>query len=328
MNKILVTGANGFIGQSLCNKLIKKNKIVRGIVRDESIAKNNLNIEYASVGDINSETNWMHLLSNIDCIIHCAGIAHAMESKNLFTEKDYMSSIVDGTKQLATQAAAAGVRRIIFLSSIKVNGDNTSEVVLDNNNEHKNIFTYKDKPVPKSLYGLAKWKAEKELWEVAAKTKLEVNILRLPLVYGKGVKGNLKRLLMLVRSGVPLPFSMIKNQRSMIGLDNLIDLILICIDHQSAAGKTFLVSDGEDVSTPDLIKHISFSMGRSARLFPVPIILLKIIAKILNRREEIDRLVGSLKVDSLFTSKTLNWSPKINISEGIKKMVSSNDKNI
>ncbi len=328
MNKILVTGANGFIGQSLCKKLIKKDKLVCGIVRDVSVTKNTYNIEYASAGDINSETNWMHLLSNVDCIIHCAGIAHAMEKKNLVTEKDYISTNVHGTKQLALQAAASGVRRIIFLSSIKVNGDNTSEVILGNNNVNKNIFTYTDKPAPKGLYGLVKWKAEKELWEVAAKTNLEVNILRLPLVYGKGVKGNLNRLLMLVRSGIPLPFSMIKNQRSMIGLDNLIDLILLCIDHQAAAGKTFLVSDGEDVSTPDLIKHISFSMGRSARLFPLPISLLKIIAKISNRSEEINRLVGSLKVDSLFTRKTLNWSPPVDVLEGIKRMVSSYDKNI
>ncbi len=328
MNKILVTGANGFIGQSLCKKLIEKDKFVRGIVRNVSVNKNNYNIEYASVGDINSETNWMHLLSNIDCIVHCAGIAHAMKKKNLFTEKDYISTNVYGTKQLAIQAAAAGVRRIIFLSSIKVNGEHTNEVILGNSNNNKNIFTYTDKAEPKSLYGLAKWKAEKELWEVAAKTNLEVNVLRLPIVYGKGVKGNLNHLLMLVRSGVPLPFGMIKNQRSMIGLDNLIDLILLCIDHQAAAGKTFLVSDGEDISTPDLIKYISFSMGRRARLFPLPISLLKIIAKILNRREEIDKLVGSLKVDSLFTRKTLNWSPPVNVLEGIKRMVSTYDKNI
>ena len=180
-----------------------------------------------------------------------------------------------------------------------------------------------DIPEPKDFYGISKLEAEKELWKISRKTGLEVNILRLPLVYGERVKGNLNRLLMLVRSGVPLPFKMIRNQRSMIGLDNLIDLIILCIDHPAAAGKTFLVSDGEDLSTPELITQIANSMGRTARLFPMSISLLKLLGKILNRKEEINRLTDSLIIDSRFTEKTLNWFPPHNVSEGIRRMVQS-----
>ena len=323
MNKILVTGANGFIGQSLCKELVKKNFFVRGIVRSKLNLNDYKNIEYKTIADINYCTNWTDLLSDIDCVIHCAGKAHVMEKTNIIAEQAYNSINVEGTKQLAMQAANSGVKRMIFLSSIKVNGENTIDSRSDklNINKHKKIFTHNDNADPKDLYGLSKWNAEKELWGVSAKTNLEINILRLPLVYGKGAKGNLNRLLKLVQSRIPLPFSMIKNERSMIGLDNLINLIILCIDHSGAAGKTFLVSDGEDISTSKLIQYMASSMGRSALLFPIPISILKVSGYILNRSEEVNRLVGSLKVDSSFTREILNWSPQINISEGIRRMV-------
>ena len=324
MSKILVTGANGFIGQSLCKTLGAKNKLVRGIVRNKLPYNINDNIEYFSIGDINFETDWMHLLSDVDCVIHCAGKAHFIE-KNAISEQAYKSINLEGTKQLAIQSAKAGVKRMIFLSSIKVNGENTFDIKSDQNIKKgvKKIFTHDDIPDPKDFYGLSKWHAEKELWKISSKTNMEVTILRLPLVYGIGVKGNLSRLLNLVRSGVPLPFSMIKNQRSMIGLDNLIDLIFICTNHSAAAGKTFLVSDGEDLSTPSLIRCMASSMGQTARLFPLPISLIKASAYIFNKQDEINKLVGSLKIDSSFTRKILNWYPKTNVSEGIKRMVQS-----
>ena len=326
MKKILVTGASGFIGRSLCKTLIIKNKLVHGIVRNSSKVKKKNNIKYTSVGEINYDTNWTEVLSNVDCVIHCAGRAHLMNKNDKISYETYRSINVDGTVRLANQAAETGVRRIIFLSSIKVNGENTGEPMIGkiNNNTNKNYFTHTDKPEPKDLYGISKLEAEKELWKISRKTGLEVNILRLPLVYGEGVKGNLNRLLMLVRSRMPLPFKMIRNQRSMIGLDNLIDLIILCIDHPAAAGKTFLVSDGENLSTPGLINHIAHSMGRSARLFPIPISLLKLAARIFNRKEEIKRLTDSLIIDSRFTNETLNWYPPYNVSEGIRRMVQSN----
>ena len=325
MKKILVTGANGFIGQSLCKTLVIKNKLVHGIVRNSSKVKKHDNIKYSSISEINYDTNWIEVLSNTDCVIHCAGRAHIMNKNDKISNETYSSINVEGTIRLANQAAEAGVKRIIFLSSIKVNGENTGEPTIGkiNNNTNRNYFTHTDKPEPKDLYGISKLEAEKELWKISKKTGLEVSILRLPLVYGEGVKGNLNRLLMLVRSGVPLPFKMIRNQRSMIGLDNLIDLIILCIDHPAAAGKTFLVSDGEDLSTPDLINHIAHSMGRSARLFPMSISLLRLLGRILNRKEEINRLTNSLIIDNQFTKKTLNWYPPHNVSEGIRKMVQS-----
>ena len=325
MKNILVTGANGFIGQSLCKTLVIKNKFVQGIIRNSSKVKKQNNIKYSSVSEINYNTNWIEVLTNIDCVIHCAGIAHIMNKNDKISYETYRSVNVEGTIRLANQAAEAGVKRIIFLSSIKVNGENTSESMVGkiNYNTNRNYFTYTDKPQPKDSYGMSKLEAEKELWKISKKTGLEVNILRLPLVYGEGVKGNLNRLLMLVRSGIPLPFKMIRNQRSMIGLDNLIDLIILCIDHPAAAGKTFLVSDGEDLSTPELITQIANSMGRTARLFPMSVSSLKLLGKILNRKEEINRLTDSLIIDSLFTKKTLNWFPPYNVSEGIRRMVQS-----
>ena len=323
MNKILVTGADGFIGQSLCNELVKRNKKVHGIVRNLSPLKNyNKNIKYIPVGNINHQTNWEHLLSDIDCIVHCAGITQVMKKKN--KEKNLYNTNVEGTKKIAIQAAAAGVRRIIFLSSIKVNGEKTAGIELNKShsiNNDKKFFTHLDKPSPKDLYGLSKLKAEEVLLKISNETNLEVTILRLPLVYGKGVKGNLNRIINLIRLGIPLPLGMIKNKRSMIGLDNLIDLIILCITHSKAAGKIFLASDGEDLSTSDLIKYIAFFMGQSSRLFYVPVSILKLAGYILNRNEEINKLVSFLEIDIQFTCETLDWLPAVKVSEGIRRMV-------
>lgn len=325
MNKILVTGANGFIGHSLCEELVKRKKKVYGTVRNISTLKNNKDdIEYFSVGNINSQTNWESALSNVDCIVHCAGITHVMKKNKLEIERAFHNTNVKGTKKLALQAAAAGIKRMIFLSSIKVNGENTADIELkkiNSLNNNKKVFTHLDEPSPKDLYGFSKWKAEEELLKVSNQANLEVVILRLPLVYGSGVKGNLNRLMKLVSLGIPLPFKMIKNQRSMIGLDNLIDLIILCIHHPKAAGKTFLVSDDKDLSTPELLHYIASSMGCNLRLFSVPIIFLKFISNIFNYKLEFSKLIGSLKVNNQFTRKTLDWSPPVNVLEGIRRMV-------
>ena len=324
MIKVLVTGANGFIGNYLCKKLIKKYNYVNAIVRNLSNTTKVSNVKYFSVGEINSQTNWGNLLKNIDCIIHCAGKAHMMGRNNLI-EQDIFSSVnIGGTEHLAHQAANAGVKKFIFLSSIKVNGESTYTPYLNNNDIKKSeFFTHLDKPSPQDFYGLSKFKAENILWEISKKKGLNISILRLPLVYGEGVKGNLNRLLKLVKSGIPLPFGMINNQRSMIGLDNLSDLIIRCLEHPAAVGKTFLVSDGEDLSTPELLNLIASSMGKSSRLFPIPVFVLKYIAAALNRSEEMNKIISSLKVDSLFTRETLNWLPPVSVSEGIRKMVQS-----
>ena len=314
MNKICVTGANGFIGKSVCKTLSCSGKITKGFVRTLNPSLNLLGIQYVPVGDISLSIDWKNHLMNYNSIIHCAGIAHSMDQKH--GSDAYSLVNIEGTRQLAEQAVKAGIKRIVFLSSIKVNGESNEKKKYSNK-----IFTHNDIPDPKDYYATSKFEAENVLWEVSAKTGLEVVVLRLPLVYGKGVKGNLMRLIQLVNSGVPLPLGMVNNQRSMIGIDNLVDLIIRCIDHPDAAGKTFLVSDGEDLSTSDLINHLASSMHRKSRLFPFPIFLLKFLSFIFGKQKDIDRLVGSLKVDSSYVQKILNWTPPVSVAEGIRRMV-------
>ena len=323
MKKILITGASGFIGQSLIKYLLNLNKSIRGTVRSTSFLLFNTKLEHVFIENINHKTDWRESLNGVDCIIHCAGRAHVMKAKEEDEQKIYQSINVDGTKQLVKQAIEFKVKRFIFLSSIKVNGESTSCDNFDKilNKQKKTIFTYTDVPRPEDLYAKSKLEAEKFLSQISSKKNIEVVVVRLPLVYGNGVKGNLARLIKLVRSGIPLPLSLVKNQRSMIGIDNLIDLLIRCIDHPEANGKTFLASDGEDLSTPELIKFIASSMGKKANLFPFPISMLKFLGSVFGKREEINRLVGSLRIDNSYTKETLNWTPLISVEEGIKRMV-------
>lgn len=322
MSKILITGASGFIGKTLCKTLSISNRFVRGAVRSMDLNSSNTDVEYVSVGDINTKTNWKDFLVGIDYVIHCAGRAHIMNETEKNALKIYRSINVDATKQLAEQSAAAGVKKLIYLSSVKVNGESThNNLNLKSiNNQNKYIFKHNDNSNPGDPYSISKFEAEKVLWELSSKTGLEVTVLRLPLVYGNGVKGNLASLIKLIKSNIPLPLSSVKNQRSMIGIDNLVDLLIRCIDHPDASGKTFLVSDGDDLSTPDFIKQIANSIGCKVLLFPVPIFLLKFLALILGKQKEINRLVGSLKIDSSYVQKVLNWTPPVSVKEGIRRM--------
>tara|TARA_A100001015_G_scaffold317195_1_gene433474 strand:- start:617 stop:1588 length:972 start_codon:yes stop_codon:yes gene_type:complete len=323
MKKILITGASGFIGRFLCKTLSTSGRSFRGAVRSIDSFSIDTKANYVSIGDINSKTNWKHALVNIDCIIHCAGRAHVMNEKKKNNLEIYRSINVHGTKQLAEQAAKAGVKRLIFLSSVKVIGEDSDNRYGDisPNKQKKYIFTPNDVPNPEDLYSVSKFEAETILWETAAITGLEVVVVRIPLVYGYGVKGNLMRLMKLINSGIPLPFSLIDNKRSLIGIDNLVDLLICCIDHPNAKEKTFLASDGEDLSTPELIKLIASSMGKKANLFPFPISMLKFLGSVFGKREEINRLVGSLRIDNSYTKEILNWIPPVSVEEGIKRMV-------
>lgn len=313
MKKICVTGANGFIGKPLCKALISSGRSIQGLVRALDLKMKASDINYLPIGNIESKVNWKDYLHGNDCVIHCAGKTHSMyDRKNL---DDYLLINTEYTKFLAKQASEAGVRRFIFLSSIKVNGESTS----DTNN--LKIFTNTDMPYPDDNYSISKFEAEKALWDIASNTGLEVVIVRAPLVYGFDVKGNLKNLMKLIQFRVPLPFSLIKNKRSLIGIDNLVNLLVRCIDHPDAKGKTFLVSDDEDLSTPKLIKYIELAMGRKSRMFPFPTGLLKIISYIIGRQTEMNRLISNLQVDCEYTKKTLNWSPPVSAKEGIRRMV-------
>jgi nucleoside-diphosphate-sugar epimerase len=313
---MLVTGANGFIGNSLCQVLSKLNIPVIGTVRSKNSFLKFQSVNLVSVGNISFDTNWSKVLENCEYIVHCAGKAHEMNDKDKLD--NYRATNIEGTKNLAEQAAKAGVKRLVFLSSVKVNGESTDNI---SNDKNKKIFTHYDIPNPQDAYSISKLEAEKVLWEVSTKTGLEVVVIRLPLVYGCGVKGNLAKLVKIVQSGIPLPLSLVQNQRSMIGMDNLIDLLIRCVDHPNAAGKTFLASDIENLSTPDLIKNLANSMGRRSRLYPVPIFLLKLLGSILGKKKEINRLVGSLKIDSSYTQDVLNWTPPLSVAEGIRRMV-------
>ena len=323
MKKICVTGAYGFIGKSICETLVLNDKTVIGLVRNLELSKNINKVTYVPVGDIGLKKNLKDTLVGTDCVIHCAGKIPDTNKIENDQIKAYHLENVEVTKQIAEQASDAGAKRLIFLSSIKVNGENTYDNcdVIGKNYRIKKIFSHTDIASPEDLYATSKLEAEKALWEVSSRAGLEVVVVRLPLVYGYGAKGNLARLIKIVKSGIPLPLSLVKNQRSMIGIDNLVDLLIRCIDDPEASGKTFLASDGEDLSTPELIKLIASSMGKKANLFPFPISMLKFLASVFGKSEEINRLVGSLRIDDSYTKEILNWTPPLSPEEGIRRMV-------
>ncbi len=287
---VAVTGVNGFVGSSLVAHL----------------ANQQFNVHQVPQSSVE--------VAGVQCVIHCAARSHIMCDEALDPLTEYRRVNVQGTLNLARQAAVVGVKRFVFLSSVKVNGESTDGLCR---------FSRDDKVAPQDAYGLSKWEAEQGLWEIASRTGMEVVVVRPPLVYGPGVKGNFARLLDLVRSGVPLPLAAVDNRRSFIGRDNLVDLLIRCIDHPSAAGQTLLVSDGQDLSTPKLLRMIANAMGHSVRLFPVPVPLLRAAGRALGRLNEVDRLVGSLQVDSSATRDVLDWSPPVSVEEGVRRMVVS-----
>jgi len=312
--RILLTGASGFIGRSFYKEASKRNYFTRCAWRNVNLEplKTTHNIEHVQIGNINDKTNWKKFLTDIDCIIHCAAKAHILKNSQFNSLESYRRINVDATRNLAIQAAESGVSRLIFLSTIGVNGNFTTD---------NNVFNIKDTPKPVENYAISKFEAEEALKEVSKLTGLELVIIRAPLVYGPCVKGNFQRLLNLISKNIPLPFGKIKNSRSFVGIDNLIDLIICCMENPDAVKKTFLVSDGQDLSTTELINLISLSMGYSARLIPMPLILLKLFGFIFRKQNEIEKLLQSLQIDCTHTRKILNWTPPVSVKEGIRRMV-------
>ncbi|MFP4080718.1 MAG: UDP-glucose 4-epimerase family protein [Ectothiorhodospira sp.] len=250
-------------------------------------------------------------MAGTDVVVHTAARAHVMADAITDPLSEYQRVNVDGTRALARQAAEQGVRRFVFISSVKVNGERTVPGA---------PFSSDDEPSPEDAYGVSKFEAEQALREIGAETSMEVVIIRPPLVYGPGVKGNFASMMRWVKKGVPLPLGAVNNRRSLVALDNLVDLVTTCIDHPAANG-VFLVSDGEDLSTRDLLRRVGNAMGRPARLIPVPPRLLEAGAVILGKRDVARRLLGSLQVDISKTRDVLGWEPPISVDEGLRRAV-------
>lgn len=309
---VLVTGASGFVGAALCASLQSSNWCVLGAVRKLNQAKPHRKITYKEVvtGDISIETDWLESLRDVTHVVHLAARVHVMHDISGDPIAEFRKINVAATVKLAEQAASVGVRRFIYLSSIKVNGEFT---------EAGQPFTADDTTAPEDPYGISKFEAEEALRQIAYKTGMEVIIIRPPLVYGPGVKANFESMMRWLKRGVPLPLgALTQNKRSMVALGNLVDLIAVCLNHPAAANQTFLVSDGEDLSTADLLQRTSAALGVNARLFSVPPIVLKLLAKLLRKEAVYQRLCGSLQIDMTKTQQLLHWKPPLSVEKGLR----------
>ncbi|HQS58844.1 MAG: NAD-dependent dehydratase [Gallionellales bacterium 35-53-114] len=305
--RILITGVTGFIGKALSAHAVHHGFSVRGALHKAGKIPDN--IEVALVGEINGETDWTSALSGVDVVIHLAARVHVMREESVNPIADFRKVNVAGTDCLARAAAVSGVRRLVYVSSIKVNGEETVDGFR---------YTELDSPLPNDPYGISKWEAEQALHRVAAETGLEVVIVRPPLVYGAGVKGNFAQMLKVLVKGIPLPLASVHNLRSLVYIGNFTDALLKCATHTSAAGKTYLVSDGEDISTPDLLRQLGAAMGKPARLLPCPPVLLKLVGRLLGKSDQVDRLLGSLQVDSSKIRRELGWQSPFTLQEGLR----------
>lgn len=303
---ILLTGSTGFVGTNLVNSLtLKSDYIVKSAVRHAVNKDDGLLFE---VGDINASTDFELPLNNTTVVVHCAARAHVENHATVDSLAQFRVVNTEGTLNLARQAAEAGVRRFIFLSSIGVNGiSNTSPFSID------------DSPAPVEDYAVSKLEAEIGLRNIAEETGMEVVIIRPPLVYGPNAPGNFGKLAKLASKNLPLPYGAVKNLRSLVAVDNLVDLITTCIDHPNAANQTFLVSDDHDVSTTELLREMTLAAGKKPRLLPIPMSWLYLTGKLTGKKAIIDRLCGSLRVDISHTKEMLDWKPSMSFKDGIQK---------
>lgn len=309
MKTVLVTGANGFVGRALCAELLKRRYVVRGAVRDSSY-RDGGGCEVVKVAAVDATTEWTDALKGMDTVIHLAARVHVMNDTVADPLAEFRRVNTAGTEHLARCAAANGVKRLIYASSIKVNGEATCG---------GQKFTEADAPAPQDPYGISKWEAEQALHRVAAETGLEVVIVRPPLVYGPGVKGNFISLLAAIDKGIPLPLAGANNARSLVYVGNLVDALIVCAIHPSAAGQTYLVSDGEAVSTASLADNIARALGRRNRMFYFPPVLLRAGAALFGRSAQVDRLFGSLLAGDEKIRCELSWSPPYSLEQGLRE---------
>lgn len=305
--KILLTGATGFVGRQILERLPKSTHVFgRSKPEHECIFFK---------GELGNKTDFSQALSGVDVVIHCAARAHVMNDPEtgLYEQINTLATL-----SLAKQAADSGVKRFIFISTIKVNGEST---------EAGGAFHFNDKPNPSDPYGISKANAEIGLYELAAKTNMDVVIIRPPLVYGPGVKANFAAMLKLASKNLPLPLGAIHNKRSLVAVDNLVDLVVTCINHPAAANQTFLVSDDCDVSTTELLKLMTCAAGKKPILLPIPVSWLNAVATLAGKQAVVDRLCGNLQVDISHTKQTLGWIPPITLEQGIARCVAGKDVN-
>ena len=306
---ILVTGATGFIGRAVCIELASRGYAVRAAIRDSS-PTTGLPTEVVQIADIGADVDWSSALLGIDAVVHLAARVHVMRDNALQPLAAFREVNVTGTERLARAAVAQGVKRFVYLSSIKVNGEGTHA---------GRPYTPNSMPAPIDPYGISKQEAEEVLSRLAKETGLEVVIIRPVLVYGPGVKANFLSMMQWLHRGIPLPLGAIRNQRSLVALDNLVDLIVTCLHHPNAPSQTFLVSDGQDLSTTELLRRMSAALGTPARLLPLPALVLRMVAGLLGKTDVAERLCGSLQVDISKTRELLRWSPRVSVDEALKQ---------
>jgi nucleoside-diphosphate-sugar epimerase len=306
---VLLTGSSGFVGSALIIRLLKDKVALRAVVRRENYQLP-MDVDSVRVRELTARNDWRESLSRVDAVIHLAARVHVMHDKVADPMTEFRLVNVECTLNLARQAAEAGVRRFVFVSSIKVNGESTLI---------GHSFSAEDEPNPQDSYGISKHEAEQGLRLLAEETGMEVVIIRPPLVYGPGVKANFASMMSWLARGVPLPFGAIHNQRSLVALDNLVDFIVTCLEHPKAANQTFLVSDGDDMSTTQLLQRLGAALGKPARLIPVPVGAMQYAATLLGKGAVAQRLFGSLQVDNSKTSDLLGWQPVVSVEEAVRK---------
>ena len=306
--QVLVTGANGFVGRAVCTHSMVHGFCVHAVTRSRCVFPEN--VKNTVVLTMDGNTLWNDALAGCQLVVHAAARVHVMSDKSENPLDEFRRVNVQGTLNLARQAAAAGVGRFVFISSVKVNGEAT---------QPGNTFSADDAPAPLDAYGISKMEAEQGLRSIATETGMELVIIRPPLVYGPGVKANFASMMRWLKRGVPLPLGAIHNQRSLVALGNLVDLVVTCLTHPAAANQTFLVSDGQDVSTTALLRRMGQAMHRPARLIPVPAGLLMQAAGLVGKGDMAQRRCGSLQVDIEKTRRLLGWKPPLTLDQGLKK---------
>ena len=309
-NRALITGASGFVGRTTCTQALREGfDLSCSVRRNEPLLERCLPVPVSEIG---GSTQWSGALRGITTVLHLAARVHVMQDTTADPIAAFRAVNVGGTLNLARQAAQAGVKRFVFVSTAKVNGEST---------QPDRPFTEADIPNPQDAYSLSKYEAEQGLRQISADTGMEVVIIRPPLVYGPGVKANFATLMQAVRQGRPLALGSVNNRRSLVALDNLVDFILVCMTHPQAANQTFLVSDGNDLSTSELVRGLARAAGVSPRLLPVPVWALQAGAMLLGKEDEVQRLCGSLQVDISKARHVLGWRPPVVVEEGLRRAV-------